>query len=487
MVHDPTQRDYKYLIRMDRPLGDVTTLIDLVDRDEMDNELFPLDAEKSWFTRTASRRVLPFTPVLQEFITKGTLDFGGRFVFEVDSKACDLLLSVGLQIKLDHWLPSNILAGLESGTLAYNEPSLAWFYANSLGSVLIQRADLIVDEQVIETIDGDFSNIFNKVYEDSNTHFGLGVDAYGVVSINDLKSWSTRRAYPTSNGYITCTLPFSFQRVRLKNGFPLLSCKRGIRIEVTLRPFSECVRIAGGVRVGCSETPLGKSFNISGQKVVASTVAPIFLDARLVTYGVLTDGKLREALIKAPYERLFREVQKFSFSEPKKYLVNMQDGVVRLQLPLEVNGPFEEIIWIIRRKAVALNNEWTNYSNTLESEYDIKYRPLKSMLKYGALQVNGITLIEADGEYFRNNLARNHKGGIVAYNSFIYGYTFANQPGVHNPSGWINVSRTSDVRLRIDVSPPRGTEDLEFEVLVYCISMNWLRFENGLVNKIFSS
>jgi hypothetical protein len=37
------------------------------------------------------------------------------------------------------------------------------------------------------------------------------------------------------------------------------------------------------------------------------------------------------------------------------------------------------------------------------------------------------------------------------------------------------------------VSPPRGTEDLEFEVLVYCISMNWLRFENGLVNKIFSS
>jgi hypothetical protein len=256
---------------------------------------------------------------------------------------------------------------------------------------------------------------------------------------------------------------------------------------VTLRPFSECVRIAGGVRVACDETPLGKAFNISGQTVVASAVAPCFLDARLVTYGVLTDGKLREALIKAPYERLFREIQKFSFSEPKRYLVNAGGGIVRLQLPLEVNGPLEEIIWVVRRKAVALNNEWTNYSNTLESEYDVINRPFKSMLKYGALQVNGIPLIEADGDYFRRNIAKNHKSGIVAYNSFIYGYTFALEPGSHNPSGWINTSRTTDVRLRLDIVPPNGSEDLEFEVLVYCICMNWLRFENGLVNKLFSS
>jgi hypothetical protein len=487
MVLEATQRDYRYLDRMDRPLGDTTTLIDLADRDEMDNQLFPLDAEKSWFSRTASRRVLPFTPILQEFITKGTLDFGGKFVFEVDSKACDLLFSVGLQIKLGHWLPSDILVRLQSGTFSYNDPSLAWFYANSLGSVLIQRADLIVEEQIVETVDGDFSNIFSKVYEDSNTNFGLANDAYGSVGIVDLKGWNPKRVFPTNNGYITCILPFSFQRVRLKNGFPLLSCKGKVRIEVTLRPFSECVRIANGVRVGCNETPLGKKFNISGQSVFASAVEPAFLDARLVTYGVLTDGKLREALIKAPYERLFREIQKFSFSEPKRYLVNAGGGIVRLQLPLEVNGPLEEIIWVIRRKAVALNNEWTNYSNTLESEYDVVNRPFKSMLKYGALQVNGIPLIEADGDYFRRNIAKNHKSGIVAYNSFIYGYTFALEPGSHNPSGWINTSRTTDVRLRLDIVPPNGSEDLEFEVLVYCICMNWLRFENGLVNKLFSS
>jgi hypothetical protein len=342
---------------------------------------------------------------------------------------------------------------------------------------------------VIETIDGDFSNIFNKVYENSNTQYGLATDAYGVSSIPDLIAWDPSRVFPTTNGYITCVLPFSFQRVRLKNAFPLLSCKeKTVRIEVTLRSFSECVRIASGNRPSCDSTPLGKVFNFVGENQVTSrSTEPCFMDARLVTYGVLTDGKLREALMKAPYERLFREVQKFEFNEPKKYVINSGGGIVRLQLPLEINGPLEEIIWVIRRKAVSNNNEWTNYSNTLESEYHPINRPFKSMLKHATLQVNGIPLIEADGDYFRRNLARAHEGGITSYNSFIYGYTFTTVPDTFNPSGWINTSRTTDVRLRIDVNPPNGSEDLEFEVIVYCITLNWLRFENGIVNKIFSS
>jgi len=469
---------------MNGPVGDQTTLIDLADRDEMDNELFPLDADKSWFTRTASRRVLPFTPILQEFITKGTLDFGGKFVFEIGSvNAGDLLFSVALQVKLDHWLPADIVAGLQAGTLTYDDPSVAWYYSNSLGTILIKKAEFIVNDQVLETVDGDYSNIFNKVYEDTNTQYGLANDAYGIVN-----GWNQSRPFPTSNGFITCVLPFSFQRLRLKGGFPLISCReKTVRIEVSLRSFSECVRISSGVRPSCDAVPLDQKFLINGKAISSSVVTPGFLDARLVTYGVLTDGKLRTALLKAPFEKLFREIQKFEFSEPKKYLINAGGGIVRLQLPLEVNGPLEELIWIVRRKAVSLNNEWTNYSNTLESEFNATSHPYKSMLKYAAIQVNGLPLIEAEGDYYRRNIAKNHKGGITAYNSFIYGYSFALTPGKHNPSGWINTSRSADVRLRIDVAPPNGSEDLEFEVLVYCISMNWVRFQNGIVNKLFSS
>jgi len=479
-----------------RPLGDSTTVLDLADRDEMDDDIFPMSSEKSWFTRNSERRTLNYSSVIQEFIAKGSTSFGGRLVFELGSvKACDLLFSVALQIRLGHWFPPSIVEQIQNGLLTYANPEEAWFYANSLGSCLISKAEFLLEDQVLETVDGNFANLFGLLFTDVNTQFGVGVDANGRVGIPDLINWPDNRVFPTSNGFISCILPFSFQRIRLRNGFPLISCKEGtVRVAITLRPFSECVRIASGIRATCNDTPLGKSFvfDVQGggpqQTIVASSVVPEFQDARLVTYGMLLDGKLRQAALKAPFDRLFREIQPFSFTEPAKYVVNVPaKGVVRLQLPLEVNGPLEEILWFIRRKAVSVNNEWTNYSNRLESEYNPITGPFQSMLVHGSLQVNGIPLIEAEGDYFRRDAAKRHKGGVVAYNNFIYGYCFAIAPGLQNPSGWMNASRSSDVRLRLDIRPPGGNEDLEFEVVVYCISLNWVRFENGIANKVFSS
>jgi hypothetical protein len=109
------------------------------------------------------------------------------------------------------------------------------------------------------------------------------------------------------------------------------------------------------------------------------------------------------------------------------------------------------------------------------------------MLQHAVLQVDGTSLIDATGDYFRRDVAKRHKGGIVAYNSFLYGYSFAQNPGLQNPSGWMNASRSSDVRLRLDIRPPEGNQTLEFEVVVYSIAFNWVRFENGIANKVFSS
>jgi hypothetical protein len=478
-----------------RPIGDSTTVLDLADRDEMDDDLFPLTATKSWFTRDPERRYLNFSTTIQEFTPKGSTEFGGYLVFELGAvKACDLLLSVALQIRLNHWFPPSIVEKIQNGSLTYADPSQAWYYANSLGTCLIAKAEFLLEDQVLETVDGNFSNVFSVVYSDINTQFGVGVDGNGRVTIPQLLTWSETRVFPTSNGFISCILPFSFQRIRLRNGLPLLSCKDGtVRIAITLRPFSECVRIASGIRETCNDTPLGKSFtfNVTGggtQTIVASTTVPQFADARLVTYGMLLDGKLRKAAVHAPFERIFREVQTFQFSEPQKYVVNVpSNGVVRLQLPLEINGPIEELFWFIRRKAVSVNNEWVNYSNRLQSEYDPVTGPLQSMLQHAVLQVDGTPFIDAPGDFFRRDVAKRHKGGIVAYNAFVYGYSFAQNPGFQNPSGWMNASRSSDIRLRLDIQPPEGTETLEFEVFVYSIAFNWVRFENGIANKVFSS
>lgn len=493
-----------------RPLGNSTTVLDIADRDEMDDDMFPLTATKSWFTRDSNRRVLNFSPVIQEFVNKGSAEFGGRLVFEIGSvKSCDLLFTVALQITLGHWLPEEVVQKLINGTYRYTNPDDAWYYANALGLAIVAKAEFMLDDQVLETVDGDFANIFGLLFSDVNTQFGVGTDAASKLPIQSLKpsAYSETRVFPTTNRILSVIMPFSFQRIRLRNGFPLASCRDGtVRVAITLRPFHECIRKASGYRAECQETPLGKTFTfeetnsspLTTVTVQASSTVPQFVDARLVTYGMLVDGKLRQALVHAPFERMYREVQTFRFTEPKKYVVNTPStGVVRLQLPLESNGPIEECIWFIRRKAVANNNEWTNYSNRVESELfetDANiYYPQQGMLVAATLQVNGINLVEADGEFFRRTISQNHRGGFIAYNSFVYGYRFAEQPGRQNPTGWMNASRSQDFRIRMDIRPPSldpnypNEIDLEFEVCVFTISMNWVRFENGIANRIFSS
>ena len=110
------------------------------------------------------------------------------------------------------------------------------------------------------------------------------------------------------------------------------------------------------------------------------------------------------------------------------------------------------------------------------------------MLVSAKVQANGIDLIEAEGEYFRQQIARHHRGGIVAYNAFIYGYPIARSPGdVHQPSGTINASRLQNLRLTLDVRPPQTeTGAAAWEVKVFCMSLNWLRFQNGICNKMFT-
>ncbi len=114
-------------LNLGRPLGDATTVLDIADRDEMDDDMFPLDTSKSWFTRDSERRVLNFSPVVQEFVHKGSAEFGNRLVFEIGSvKACDLLFSVALQIRLGHWFPPNVVAAIQTGLYTYQDPSQAW-------------------------------------------------------------------------------------------------------------------------------------------------------------------------------------------------------------------------------------------------------------------------------------------------------------------------------------------------------------------------
>lgn len=481
-----------------KPGGDITTLLDLASRDSQDNDLFPLQSMDSWFTRDPERRHIPMTPVVSDFPFRGPASFGQRFTFDIGSVPCgDMVFGAAIQIQLGHWFDPQTQLFLRSRRYVYDNSGVAWFYTNGIGSVLIEKAELEIDGKTIEEIDGDFINVFSILFPDLNSQIGASFDHQCRFSTPRIMGWDSNRIFPTEDGYIHCILPFFFMRTRYQEALPMIAIREGrARIHVTLRKFEDCIRQRRGYRTSCDSTPLDTRIALTdtvlSQHVSAATAVsvPEFPHLRLLTFGAFLNGRVRDAMLRQPFEILHREVQTFWFTEPLKYLTakNSTTDTIRVVLPLEANHPLEEIIWFIRRKDVNLNNEWVNYSSVLEKDVDTTYNPPQPLLLSASIQVNGITIVEAEEIYFREILARHHKGGIVAFNRFLYGYPFAREPGQHQPSGTLNASRVQNLRLNLEVkSVPGGPGDpgVEWEVKVFCCALNWLRFQNGMANPIF--
>ena len=500
--------DYK------RPGGDITTLLDLADRDDEDNDLFPLHTNMTWFTRDPNRRTIPFVPVVQDFSFRGPANYGQHFSFDIGSVPCgDLMLGAMIQINLSHWFDLTTQLNVTTGAYTYTNPNTAFFFANSLGSCIIEKAELELEGVTVETIDGDFIYTYSALNADLNYQFGIANDSFGASSIPDLLKWDPRKIYPTEDGVVFSLLPFFFMRNRLREGLPMVALKEGsARIHITLRRFDQVIRQRRGFRycglkdgnktcektlqdnltsLDCTNyTPLDTTISFNNNTIIKSVRQnpPDFQQVKLITYGAYLDGLERNKMLREPFEHLIREVQTFTFDEPLKYVVSKStNDSITVQLPLEANHPLEEIIWFIRRKGTANNNEWVNFSSVLEREYDPVFNPLTPMLKKAILQVNGQTLCDAPEQYYRQLIANHHSGGIVPYRRFIYGYPFARHPSeVHQPSGSLNASRVQNIRLTLEVKQPISNFDTSWEVKVFCIGLNWLRFENGIANKLFT-
>lgn len=512
-----------------RPRGDITTVLDLVDRDSQDNTYFPLDADKSWFHAEAGR-THPTAVSIQEFTQRGPAQWGGRFSFEIGSLAAagDLLQSILLQVKLGHWYNPRVLYQLYRGELTTDTDPLVgfseeyWTFCNSLGTCIVEYADFVVNEQRIERITGEWIRVWLTLNAERGTLVGVSADAVGAVPFASLgtlggagtaggvgTAFDARRPYPVEDGTYYCLLPFFFLRTRLAETFPLLSCNEGsVRVDVKLRPFEDMVRRVLGFRRSCGDVPLGKMVSLvttggGGGAVVTSdtaVVAPEFRDFRIITTCVLLGAGLRQKFLRLPFEQLVKNVQVFSFEEPLKYLVTKRNAlagdVVEIQLPLELNHPVVELVWVLRRKGVRVNNEWANFTPVLEREGGWgKVYP--SWLESATLRVNGQEMVSAEGDWFREHIANIHQGGYTAYQAGVYGYSFSRAPEAHQPSGSANMSRATSVSLALRVRTPMASAlpagcvfDEEvvggWEVFVFAVHYQWLRFQNGLCERLFT-
>jgi hypothetical protein len=399
-----------------------------------------------------------------------------------------------LRIKPGTWFPYEIQKKLQSGRYVYEDISGMWCYASSLGTIAIEYAEMEVDGVIIERIDSNYINLMNKInnttnelsmYEDSL----LGERSSSQYSNGELCAISS---YPTEDGYVYINLPFWFTK-HSNLAFPTISCDRPLRFHIKLRPFNEVVRKLHSPKA-CKEMPINQTIRMIDTEfpfhyvVNVNTVTSIpALESATILAGLShIDGDLRKAYIESPHDLLMNSVTTMHFAEPLKYVVGTPESdTIKIGLMLDAfNGPLNKLIFVLRRKAVEELSDWNNYSAVLQNEVDPIYNPISPLLVRAQLMVGTCVYIDEDESYWSQYGGIHEIGGIQVSGNYIYSYSFGEKPAVFSPSGSLNSSRV-DLRLNLTVRPPGGSADGEWEVFVYGLTYNWMKFDKGLANVVF--
>ena len=354
-------------------------LVDLVDRGPADDHFFPSAGADTIFRRTWTK----YQNAVPEMVEVGYLGhtaWGQRITVPIRRvETGDMLQWLCLRLKPRSWLGSDLENKVVSGAWTYADPSGAWMWAASLGSIAIQKVEFEIGDTLVESWGGEWMDIWSRTALDAGRAPTWDSDIYGQMSplaMRDTKrpGWTTVR--PTTDGYVYCWLPLTFLR-RPQSAFPMAAVGdlQEIRIHITLRPFADVVRRRAVPRTSATEVPLGEVVGFldhtSGARTVRlPTRIPEFEDATVFAGVAHFEDPLRQAYMRQPLELLYEPVTHMVFDVSDKLAVERGPGdTVGMQLRLtELNGPIREICWFIRRKAVWQYNEWTNYGALLEDE-----------------------------------------------------------------------------------------------------------------------
>lgn len=510
---------------------DVKRLVDLVARGPPDNDFYPTHAGETMFRREWDT-YHNVVPEITEVGYQGNAAWGQRITIPLRrTEIGDLLSWVALRIRPQSWMGPSLEAKINSGAWDYQDVSGAWMWAASLGTIAIANVELQVGDSIVEQWPGEWMDVWSRTALDAGRSSAWDADLYGQLPVWALRdvgrpAWTT--ISPTEDGYIYCWLPLGFFR-RPRLAFPLVAIgdDMDIRLNVNFRPFSEVVRRRAVPLKFPGEVPLGEQITLLDQTgptpvpyvYTLPAVQPPFEDMTVLAGAVQLEDPLRAAYMNQPFEMLYEPVtyQQFDTTNAAAAQVfhsgtnlTKRNGGATLQqsLPLLLNGPIRELTFMLRRKNVWRWNEWTNYGALPEDKLittitpgptgsnDVRV-PHQTPMLYRAKLWGGNAAWQDDTEqWWRGNYGLACRGGVRAAGGMVYGFMFgmaANTDAEElQPMPTFNASR-SDLRLDIWVTPPapegpsgcETDDEHSWDVHVFAVGYNWMRYVNGLVAPLF--
>jgi hypothetical protein len=490
----------------------IKRLVDLVDRGPEDDLFYPAVSDNTIFRREWA----PYHNVVPEIVEigfQGNAAWGGRITVNLTRKdSGDMLQWLCLRLQPRSWLGAELEAKIKSGLWTYPESAAdsTWMWAASLGSIAIQKVEFEIGDTLVETWPGEWMDIWSRAWMDGGRAAVWDSDIYGQVPYSTMRD-TTRPPFntvqPTEDGYVYCWFPLCFLR-RPETAFPLIAMgEQEVRVIITLRPFADVVRRRAIPRTNPCEVPLGETIVLEDRSGLTPvpwsytlpTTVPAFEDATVLVGVTQMEDPLRGSYMRLPMEIMYEPVNYMRFEIPPSFL---QEGGASFSynFPLkDFNGPIREICFFLRRKGVWQFNEWTNYGSLLENDFFPNFATVLGLLptqlpilQAAELMVGNATWQQDKEQWWRSYYSLAHRGGVRLFGGMVYGYVFGAaadwSPEALQPAGTVNASK-AELKLNLTMQPPAPSGGNAYvggwDVHVFGIGVNWMRFVSGMAVPIF--
>lgn len=366
--------------------------------------------------------------------------FFNNNINSIISKSGDLLKSIYLQIVLPD----------------LNKPNgSSWIgYTNNIGCSLIKQITLKINDQIIDTIYGEWIDIYNNIINNN-------IDSL-VLQYNSEYSFRNTNTIPIEKRTIYLPLPFFFSRTS-GCALPLIALNNSeISIDIQFRPLNELVKTDNINNINNITT------NTNSEFICNIWAEYIFLDDN---ERVMFSNKTHEYLIE---QTQYNGGDTFTkFEEKKNVYINFK-------------YPIKELFWTISIDNTNLDSYLQDDINNI-TKYTTKYSNYTDTFDKLTIKLNSIHLIEnKEPQYFRliqSNLY--HKNERKKH---IYSYSFSLNPNDFQPSGSLNFSDLNDVLFLFDFKNyelKTSGSSTNGIINIYAINYNILKISSGLGSLIY--
>jgi len=295
-------------------------------------------------------------------------------------------------------------------------------YNKSVGSRIIEYADLRIGGQTIERVTGDYIYMYNQIHNnhddtDQSLYFLSGHGNYIAVSYD----WD-----------YSVMLPFYFFR-HPSLALPVCAItKQLVEVEIKFRKLED-ITVTYTTSSGAIEDPPSD---------VSSSIKKVSL---ITDFFYITENE-KNFLLSRPIEYVITQIQLSQFK--------MKPGETKKSGMLNFKNPVKEMFF------VAISDDV------------FKYNPIKNV----TMKFNNNTIIDADNLMLSYEQPLKYYTGTTENNFGVY--SFSINPETYYPTGQVNMSRIAHNLIEIELDSPDSS--FGHKVYVYAVNYNVLHVESGL-------